>query len=316
MYDRPECLPSKDPTCLILSGGGSRIVATVGALCRLYDQYPIILHKVHKFVGTSAGAILSLLLCCGYTIPELHLMLDDLDMAALVKIDFGFLFQSNVLGLDDGRGYLIWVAERMKAKGISPDITLAGLYKTTGKILVAITTDVNTKSVFSLSHENEPDFSALLAVRASIGIPILFKPVIYKHRCLVDGGVLCPFAFDLFVSIIDDSEVIFGINLEEPNIDHAPSSTTETVTPKNMYEMFCVCLSIMAPSSWKERQQQVLSEQKRHAVLNIPLRKFYSIIAASRDQQDELFEDGWSAASSSSERPINVEVIGRSVVSK
>ena len=301
---RPRCLPEKDPTCLILSGGGSRIVATLGALCHIHELYPCFLDQVSKYVGTSAGAILSLLLCCGYTIPELQLMLNELDMASFISIDFGLFFQPSVLGIDDGYLYLKWIADRMKLKGVSPDISLLELQEKTGKSLVAITTDINTKSIFCMTPDTVPQFSALLAVRASIGIPILFKPIIYEDKCLVDGGVLCPFAFDLFVSLIADTETILGINLKEPDMERTTTADDRQRTPRNMYEMFCICLSLMTPSVSidvdKEADRCTASfPHQQHTVLNIGLSKFYNIIAATKEQQDEMFTDGWSAVESS-----------------
>ena len=295
---RPDCLPKDDPTCLILSGGGSRIVATLGALCHISENCPTAFQMLNKFVGTSAGAILCLLLCCGFSVTELQFMLDQIDMADFITIDMRFLFQSNVLGLDDGRKYIFWMAERMKEKNIPPDISLQELQNRTGNCLVAITTDINSRSLFFLSPDTEPSFPALLAVRASIGIPILFKPVVFKDKCLVDGGVMCPFAFDLFKTLIAKTEVIFGVCLEEPDILAIQADKDNTVsnhTPKSMYEIFCVCLAIMNPPLSVQSREDAVVREDRHTVLRVRLREFYNVIGASREQQDQLFKDGWEA---------------------
>lgn len=296
---RPKSLPLEDPTCLILSGGGSRIIATLGALCHISEKCPTAFNKLNRFVGTSAGAMLCLLFCCGFSVTELQFMLDELDMADFITIDMRFLFQSNVLGLDDGRKYIHWMAQRMKEKDIAPDISLQELQNQTGNSLVTITTDINSRSLYFLSPDTEPSFPALLAVRASIGIPILFKPVLFKDKCLVDGGVMCPFAFDLFKTLVSKTEVIFGVCLEEPDIlatkENNNSSSVSNHTPSSMYEIFCVCLAIMNPPLPAPTREDIVVREDRHTVLRVRLREFYNVIAASREQQDRLFKDGWDA---------------------
>lgn len=308
------------PTCLILSGGGSKIVATIGALCQLHQQAPNVLSAFRRFVGTSAGAIICLLLCCGYSIIELQFLLDRLDMASFISIDIGFLFQSKVLGLDDGAKYMKWMANLMTAKQISPSITLQDLEQRTGKKLITITTDVNSKSIYCFTPDTEPSYPALYAVRASIGIPILFKPIVYGERCLVDGGLLCAFAFNLLVNLVDENETILGIVLEDPDMlgGNGTASTEQgknTCGPKNMYEMFCICMSMMTtPSHFQHPSSPLfaaasrasvraegeksanITKMGRHRILHIALSKFYNIVGASTADQDALFAEGWACA--------------------
>ncbi|RYE95107.1 MAG: hypothetical protein EOO77_43470 [Oxalobacteraceae bacterium] len=72
LLKRPSCIPKEDPTIVVLGGGGSRIVAMLGALASIESRCPDFLSRTHTLVGTSAGAILSILLCCRFTITELQ----------------------------------------------------------------------------------------------------------------------------------------------------------------------------------------------------------------------------------------------------
>lgn len=304
-------MPKKDLTCLVLSGGGSKIVATIGAMCHLQIHRPNYLQKLKRVVGTSAGAIVALLLCCRYTVSELQFLLDDLDMSQFISIDLSFLLQPKILGLDSGTRYMQWMAERMIEKHISPSVTLRQLEEKTGMKLITITTDVNSRGVYCYSPDAEPNYPAIWAVRASIGIPILFRPVIHDDRCLIDGGVLCAFAFDLLLNLVAKNEVIFGICLDEPNPfgkdNNAEAALNEDVgtheghrTPKNIYEMFCACLSMMTPPPYVARLGKKATSKNtvrvgRHSILHIPLSKYYNVIAAPKSQQDELFDEGWNA---------------------
>lgn len=87
---------------LVISSGGTKGIALMGALNNFSDVYPI--NKIKYFTGCSVGAIICLLLNIGYSINELN----DI----ILKINYD-LFQEikllNLLekcGFDDGTKFL------------------------------------------------------------------------------------------------------------------------------------------------------------------------------------------------------------------
>jgi predicted acylesterase/phospholipase RssA len=68
------------------------------------------------------------------------------------------------------------------------DITFSEYMKLTGVDLHISTTSLNTYSHLDICSDNFPDMSVLTAVLASMSVPIIFEPVIYKDLVLVDGG--------------------------------------------------------------------------------------------------------------------------------
>jgi len=59
-------------------------------------------------------------------------------------------------------------------------------------------TNLNLGVAVELSVHTEPDMEVALAVRASMGLPFIFDPVVYKGDYLVDGGMLNNFPKDAF----------------------------------------------------------------------------------------------------------------------
>ena len=58
-----------DYDTLVLSGGSSKGILTLGALQYCYDNF--LLNKIETYVGTSSGAIISFLLIIGYSPIEI-----------------------------------------------------------------------------------------------------------------------------------------------------------------------------------------------------------------------------------------------------
>ncbi len=293
---RPECIPNRNPTIMVLAGGGSKIVAMLGAMVHILERVPNFLDAVHTWVGTSAGAMLSLLLACGYTIKELQKELTELNMPSLVTYDIGSLMVGKGMGLDSGNKYIEWISMRMVKKGINPSITLSQLKSLTNRSLLTVTTDLYSRSTYMFDCIQDPDVPALFAVRASIGIPLMFTKVFYKDKCLLDGGLAMNFPFRAIVNSLPEQshDVVFGIDLAFKNIHQGNESLVDYISL--LGELF---IGLQAPPLSKfentEGMQQSLSNELPHQVHNIKLSRQYPLLQANEDDKDDLFEDGYNS---------------------
>ena len=89
-------------TKLIFSGGGSKSIMFLGALNLLINEKFLNLNNIDTFIGISAGAILSLLFCIGYTIDELSDFIMHLDFEKLENITDTTNF-IDYYGFDNGK---------------------------------------------------------------------------------------------------------------------------------------------------------------------------------------------------------------------
>lgn len=157
---------------LVLSGGGARGLAHIGVLKVLErERVPIDL-----IVGTSVGAIVGALYASGVSASDIEGMasevgwdqLTDLSSARVVRL----LVTERLLSTKKMEHYL---QARIGEKSFAD-------LKTE---FACLATDVRTGEGIVLREG-----SVALAARASATMPGIFEPVPFRHRLLIDGGVV------------------------------------------------------------------------------------------------------------------------------
>jgi NTE family protein len=155
---------------LVLSGGGARCFAQVGALKALEEQGA----EVSAIAGNSAGAIIGALYAAGHRADEVARILCNADYGALLRVKGG-------AGLSGHENMAAFLAEHLPETFDALKIPLA-----------VPATDIQSAEqvVFSAGP-------LVPAVCASNAFPGLFLPIEHAGRVLVDGGLLNNFPLDL-----------------------------------------------------------------------------------------------------------------------
>ena len=185
--------PSYD--ALVFSGGGPAAITFVGAL--RYLEHVRATEHVRTLVGTSAGAILALLVSLGMTSDEVRAWLvEHLGSGELSSLDAEGIFEfAERLGVDDGERMVGCMRRTLRVRGVpEPDPTFLQLAKHTGRNLVVCAANLTHVRHEFFCVDTTPNVSVLLAVRMSFGVPVLFTPVFHRGSCYVDGGLFdnCP----------------------------------------------------------------------------------------------------------------------------
>ena len=175
MWDKlSQAAPSARPSVgLALSGGGARGFAHAGVLEALdYAGFPI-----DKVAGTSMGAVIGALYSSGMSVREILKFAGEAS-ALNVSRDFGGVKFLNLL-----------ITDRL----ITPtyinkfiESNLGGLsIEELKKPFACVAMDFRTgeRIVFR-------EGPLAVAVRASVNLPGIFAPLEYRHRYLVDGGIV------------------------------------------------------------------------------------------------------------------------------
>jgi NTE family protein len=175
---------------LVLGGGGARGLAHIGVL-KVLEENNIPIDFVS---GTSIGAIIGALYCLGKKPSEIEEIAKKINWKNI--FDFGF----SLKGIIKGKKIEDYLRDIFEEKSFS-DLKIP---------FFATAVDINesTEVVF-----NKGDLTN--AVRASISIPGIFKPIMNNGRVLVDGGVLD----NLPIKVLKENgaEVIIAVNLyDEP----------------------------------------------------------------------------------------------------
>jgi predicted acylesterase/phospholipase RssA len=195
---------------LVISGGSNKGLLTLGAIQCALDNF--IISKVKNYVGTSSGAIISYMLCIGYTPVELLVYLCTNQI-------FEALQDYNLVNLAQGKGACSFNSLQEKLEKLSIEKigylpTLNDLKQKYNKTLVCVTYNYTEKVSEYLSWENYPHLPCITALRMSCNLPIVFEKFRYGNNFYIDGGISDNFPIHYACKI---GNKILGINLHKNN---------------------------------------------------------------------------------------------------
>lgn len=193
----------------------------IGALTVIAEKG--ILDEIHTFVGSSAGAIICMLLAAGYSPSELKRVLLDIDLQNY--IDYNFIDFFDNIGISSGEDLIRLMAAMLKKKGIDRNITFQQLLELRGKTLVMTGSNLTKERTDYFGPETTPELEVLKAIRITISYPLFFTPPTYKGDLYVDGALFEPYPINIFpdadsLGILVDAERVF-------NPDYAPDHQIE-----------------------------------------------------------------------------------------
>lgn len=185
---RPSRPTRSRPDTLVLSGGGVRGVATLGAIDRL--RRAGLLSCLNTVVGTSAGALVGALVATRRDPVEAF----ERICTHGYRPDFDFDRLSKEFGLDDGR-----VIERLLRALMAEDdaeITFSQVRQKYGMTLVVCVTNITQRRAEYIGPDTHPDMPVTLAVRMSCSVPLYFGAVKHEGCWYVDGSIVDNFPVD------------------------------------------------------------------------------------------------------------------------
>lgn len=209
------------PSHIVLSGGGIRGVAYVGVFLELEKRG--FLKNIKHILGVSCGAMFGFSYILGYSPDEMFSLASSLDFSLLQNIDPDVALNYFVTyGIDDGTNLDKFLESLVKNKGLSKNINFQELYEKTSLVFRCFAVDLNTCVLKEFSYKLTPNYSVLLALRASMCIPGYFIPVVDDDKLYVDGGILNNFPIDLLT--IEEQHTTLGFTFSEhPNIERINS---------------------------------------------------------------------------------------------
>ncbi len=241
------------PYRIYLSGGGICAIAHVGALIELSKHIP--LKTVKEWMGVSAGSLVAMCICIGFTLEELEDFCVRFDFTNIKEYDSvpGWLLH---FGIDTGERLHRLIEACLHVKGLSSNFTFKECYERFGLSLKVIATDLNDAVPITFSPKDTPDYCIADAVRASMTYPYYFQPHICPktNHYLIDGGVISN--YPLFVIPEEEHERTLSIlirttierveNLLDLGIDKlisrpiAISHTEKTNSEARSYDARCI----------------------------------------------------------------------------
>jgi len=133
--------------CLVLSGGSSKGIVSLGALQYAVDNF--LLKNVKTYIGTSSGAMICYLLAIGYTPIEIIVYICTHQIMEKIQ-------HFNVVGMINGSGASSFASiqeqlEKMTISKIGNLLTLKDLQIRFEKTLICVTHNLSTNQTEYLS---------------------------------------------------------------------------------------------------------------------------------------------------------------------
>ena len=183
-----EFVAMKKKIALVLSGGGARGLAHIGAIETLESHG----YGITSIAGCSMGALIGGMYAAG-KLPEVKDWMLALDRRKVLSlVDFSLSLTHLVKGDR--------VMEALKE--IVPDVNIEDLPIP----YTAVATDWNSGKEVVFDHGSLYD-----AIRASISIPLFLNPVRREDMLLVDGGLVNSLPLNRVVR--HSGDLLFGINV-------------------------------------------------------------------------------------------------------
>ena len=173
---------------LLLSGCSTKGNVMIGSLTALVNKKIIDLEKIHTYICCSAGAIIGLLLSCGFSLSFIYHLSLRLDYKLLLNIDdLNILFKN--CGLFDNQSIKVFIDKILYEKYKIKNITLKQLYDKINKYFVVKVFNLTEKRSEYISYKTHPNLRVSESIQMTTCIPILFKPIKYKNNYYLDGGL-------------------------------------------------------------------------------------------------------------------------------
>lgn len=264
---------------LVLSGGLTKGFGIVGALQHLQDKG--ILSQVHKYIGTSIGAIISYLVCIGYNPIELMIV-------SCQKKIFEKMTNIDILNVMHGNGAISFhifqeILEKMTIEKVKRYITLMDLYTKYNKELVCCTYNLTLQKSEYISYKTHPHLDCITALRMSANLPFFFETFVYDDSRYVDGGIADNFP----ISIVDkEKDVALGIRTKT-----ILSSDPDKKENDNLLSQFISILTI--PIARIEEIQMERCQETIH-IVSVPIPSYMSLsLHLTNTEKFDLFSVGY-----------------------
>lgn len=224
--------PAKKIEHIVVNGGGPLLLNIYGAL-KKSNQLKLWEHKnIKSYYGTSAGAIICLLLALQFDWEETD--------AFLINCPWSNFLNFNVLeiydyylrnGISDKAFVYGFFTPLFRAKDIDLDITFAQLYEKLNADVHMYAVQFKTFKIKEFSKDLTPDVKVLEAVYASTAVPIIFKPMKIDGELYIDGCICLHYPLTKCLEKNIDPQTVLGIiNFYTDEIEKDADMNDENMT--------------------------------------------------------------------------------------
>lgn len=272
---------------LVMSGGGPTIIQTLGAIQYLENEKFFLMSDIETIYGTSAGAIIGILICLKF---DWETLIDY-----IIKRPWHEVFPikvQNILDAYTKKGIFdkSFIEKCFKplfdAKDLSINITLKEFYEYSKIEFHLFSFEINNFSIEDISYKTHPDITLMNAIHMSCALPIILTPVCIEDKCFIDGGMVCNYPLQYCIDSSHNPEEILGIKNEYNNRDKNKVDSNSTLLDFIMNFLFKLIYSLSSDNKQPYIKNEVVCNAK---LMNLEILK---TALSCMETRKELFQSG------------------------
>ena len=221
---------------LVISGGGPTMIQTLGSIQHLEENKFIDINNIESIYGTSAGAIIGVLICLKYDWTTLRDYIIKRPWQEVFPVNIQNIFDAYTKkGIFDEKIVVKCFKPLFDAKDISLNISLNDFYLYSNIELHMFSFEVNAFQLEDISYLTHPDLSLITAIQMSCALPVLMAPICNDGKCYIDGGVTCNYPLKNCIESNKIIEEIIGFK------NQYDDDNTNQIDPNSTLLDFIMC---------------------------------------------------------------------------
>ena len=273
---------------LVISGGGSSGIKSLGILKELWDQSFWNIIDIQTIYATSAGSLISLLLILEADINTITNYVLNRPWHEAYPLDI-----SQIFDMYKNKGFYgnniteIFFKPFLDSKDLPLTITMQELFEYSGIELHIFSLEINDFKMCDISHKTFPNLPVLTALHMSIAIPIVIAPVCLENKCYIDGGIISnyPLQYCLDQDPKPDITEILGLR------NHAHNEFNNITTESTILDFLIHFTNKILYQVDTELKQLVISNEVIYNSGYLTLQTLSNTLYSSTIRK-ELFNDG------------------------
>jgi len=196
---------------LVISGGGPIMIQVLAAIQHLEQNSFLSLETIESIYGTSAGAIVGVLMCLKFDWETINDYIIKRPWQDVFPVKVQNIFDAYTKkGLFDSKTIEKCFKPLLDAKDIPMDIQLADFYKLSNIELHFFSFEINEYKVQDISYLTHPTLPLMTAIHMTCALPVLVNPVCIDDKCYIDGGLACNYPINYCIESGKPPDEILG----------------------------------------------------------------------------------------------------------
>lgn len=236
--------PVKKIEHMVINGGGPLILNMYGAIKRTHELKMWEHKNIKSYHGTSAGAILCLMIALNFEWEELDTFLINCPWNNFIKFNVLEIYNYYLKnGITDSAFVYGVFTPLFGAKDVDLDITFAQLSEKTNINIHVYATHFKKFEIKEFSKDLTPDIRVLEAIYASTAVPIIFKPMKIDNEFYIDGCIYLHYPLAKCLEKNIDPQTVLGI--KNVYCDEIQTDTDTKTDNMNIFEYIMKIFSMV-----------------------------------------------------------------------